>query len=163
MVYLDAGLAKLERELLQIRAAAQHCRQTIRTLSIGLAGLPVDDRDVLQMTAELRVSAETLKVRLGAVNAATPGMSRAVHRRGSSSSFGRLGNVRGTSRQVEKELTSLHDELTGLQRDVSGKVNDPGRWGNAALVSGPLVELIGLLELVIELFGKHIEKQKRTS
>jgi hypothetical protein len=45
-----------------------------------------------------------------------------------------------------------------LRPTVLSHKPDPSRGSAAAIV-----ELIGLLELVIELFGKHIEKQKRTS
>lgn len=159
MTITDARLAGLTRTLLAVQTAVRQSRATVRTYGIGLGNLPLDDRHMHGETTRLTGQLALLRRQLEEIDGQLPGLSTRVHRGGSPSSFGRLGNLRGNFLIVQRELEQLEVELRQVHGEITSTLNDPLRTSSAA-ASDPLGNLVGVAEMVLELLAKTIKALK---
>ena len=67
---------------------------------------------------------------------------------------GKVASARGNLVRAERDLDELDRLLQQFSNDSNENLNEPGRYGDAALVSGPGLELLSLLQSIAELFLK---------
>jgi len=157
----DRTLNELGNELDMMRGHVQEARLILRTLTMGWGNLPLDERAVVRVTAEMGRSVHKFEQRLLGMKAEIRSLSHSVHRKGDSSSHGRLGRAKGLVGKVDGELEMLYHEVAALHEHVQNKLNDPGRsGGDAMLATGPVADLLSMLATLLEiLYLAHSKKR----
>jgi hypothetical protein len=157
MTLTDARLSGLNNDLLRIRGEIGQIRAILRTTSIGVGVPGIHDRELLRTTSQLHPKLSAFGPRLKEISAQVPELSTQTHRSGNTSTFGALGNLRGTLPLVEKDLADLHRELKTVHGQVQAVMNDPKRTATPA--SGGIQEMI---DMTLEIVTLAIERFKRS-
>jgi hypothetical protein len=118
-------------------------RSELRTYSIALGTPAGHEREILVQTAKLHPKLTAFGPRLKEIAAQVPELSTKTHRSGNTSTFGHLGNLRGTLPLVERDLAELHRELRTVHGQVDAVMKDPKRTSSP--VSGPDAATVVLL------------------
>jgi hypothetical protein len=157
MTLTDARLAGLNQNLLRMRGEIGQIRATLRTVSIGV-GIPgIQDRELLRTTSLLHPKLNAFGARLKEISAQVPELSTQTHRSANTSTFGALGNLRGTLPLVERELADLHRDLKTVHGQVQAVMNDPRRTSDVP--TGGIQEMI---DMTLEIITMAIERFKRS-
>lgn len=160
MSYNDLTLGRISNDLAMIRGQIAGTRLVMGTHVNAQGNLPVDERAVLQLAQELKLSAHRLEQRLAGLKAELRPLTRSVYAGSNSSSHGRLGMAKGLTRSVDHELEVLYAEVSALHAQAAAKLNDPGRWG-VSLAVGPVADLFGAIEVFLEIIRMVMERKKR--
>lgn len=158
MSLIDARLSSLIHELSRLRAEISFFRDSVRTIGIAIQSPVMDDRELLRRTAIARARLDALRPRLENIAGQIPQLSRATHRRGSTSSFGHLGNLRGNLPVVERELEMLEGELESVQAKVLEVMNDPLRTSSTP--TGSVIELLDLAFTLTRMVLEHFRRSR---
>jgi len=144
-------------ELRQLHAASCDLGKHLRFL--GEDSNCLDARDVLRLSSELRREVARIRCRAAicsqrvrsAARSAGPPPRELTPGRFSPSAHGRVADARAWSRKVQAELNSVQQQLDALGGKASRRLNDPGRWGDAAVSGIPMVEVVRMFNEVMKL------------
>ena len=145
------------RQLVDLeRRADEGCRHA-RTIKSSKASF--DGRTLLELSNRVTPELQKLGEWFADLEREARTLSRSVDSRppkvvrpgqSGSSAGGLVVQLRPLVDRARKKLEELSKELQGLNRIAEEKVNEPGRWGSAA-VSTPVTDLIELVGSLIEL------------
>ena len=155
MTPTELQLRQIEYDLRLVRSQVASFRDAVRTCVIGIKMPVVDERALLRTTAELHPKLASLRLRLDAMSAQIPQLSRRTHRTGSTSAFGLLGNARGMLPIVERELQQCHTELRAAHAEIKSVLDSPTRSS-----SEPTGGLMELFDLALDLIAKALQRWK---
>ena len=134
----------------RLKGASQHAK-ALRSME------SIDGRLLLEAATDLQKEAIEYGRELQHLTAEVQSLSRTS---AGTAMKGYLANIRGLRDRLEKQLDALQGELAILAKTANDRVNEPGRWGDAATATGPVKELIDLIAMVIELLAKYRAKSK---
>ena len=153
----NARLASLSTELPQLDGAIH--RMTLHVRFLTSSAEQIEERVLLQTVNELRRNVLEWGQRIEEVKGEIEGIKRSGGREPASQ--GRLANVRGLSTRIQRSLLKLDGELQGLLDTAQTRMNAPGRYGDAATVTGPLVDLFNMVQNVAEIVTKVLGRRKQ--
>jgi len=117
----------------------------------------LDPRAVLEAATNLQKEAIQHDKDLQRLTAEVESLSRSS---AAATMKGHLANIKGLRARLQKLLGDLHDELLKLAKSADARLNEPGRWGDAATATGPLKDLLDLILMIIELLAKYRQKSR---
>jgi hypothetical protein len=165
MTLTDVRLSGLNNDLLTMRRQIADIRNQLRTYSIALGTPAGHEREILLETAKLHPKLKAFGPRLKEIASQVPELSTKTHRSGNTSTFGHLGNLRGTLPLVERDLTELQRELKTVHGQVDAVMKDPRRTASpaAGADAGAVVLLTQALDTTLEIVTWAVEwfKKKR--
>jgi hypothetical protein len=153
---VTARLDSLSKELPQLDGAIH--RMTLHVRFLKASAEQVEERVLLETVNNLRRDVLDWGHRIEEVKGEVEGIKRSGAR--DDNSRGRLANVRGLSTRVERSLVKLDGELQGLLETSQERINAPGRYGDAVLATGPIVELFNMVNNVAEVLAKVLGRRK---
>jgi hypothetical protein len=121
-----------------------------------------DARDVLRLSNELELESRDFERYLAQLTGAGQSISRAVGNRPpqevafghfTPSQGGELAEMRALAGRLPGRLTKLRSQVAQLRTESLSRLNEPGRWGDAA-AQNPVNELVGLVSNVLDLIRK---------
>ena len=121
-----------------------------------------DARDMVRLSNELETEARSLELHLsGLVDAGRTAAAVAGNRppqqvapgRFTPSVGGEIAEVRALSTKLPQRLTTLTKELSGFRLQANAALNEPGRYGDAALPN-PFNDLVSVVQGVLDLIRR---------
>jgi len=139
-----------------VRALTAH----VRFLTASGDSGAVDGRDLLRCLDDARQEAMQLRHKLSSLAE----QAAQVRRRSlGSEAYGQFqSNTRGSLRNVDRALQGLFDAVEQLQSLAAERINDAGRWGDAA-APGALADFVGLMQTLLEFWRLERVRQKLTA
>jgi hypothetical protein len=156
MSLASARLDSLSKELPQLDGAIQGMTQHVRVLRASAD--QIEERVLLETVNNIRRNVLEWGRRLEEVQGEVEGIKRGGLR--DDNSRGRLANVRGLSTRIQRSLVKLDGELQGLLNAAQERMNAPGRYGDAVLATGPIVDLFNMVNNVAEVLAKVLGRRK---
>jgi len=117
----------------------------------------LDPRLVLNAATDLQKEAIKHDQDLQRLTAEVQSLSRSA---AAATMKGHLANIKGLRERLQKQLDELHDELQKLAKAANERLNEPGRWGDAATAAGPVKDLMDLIAMLLELLAKYRQKAR---
>jgi hypothetical protein len=150
--YVNRVNKEMPRVLGKLRLLGAH----LRFLSAMSGTKAVEPRDLLRCTRDAREAAYDLKHSLTQMAE----FRSSVGRRGLGERYGLFAaNYQGLSRQISAEFDVVEQRAKDLEQGALARLNEPGRWGDAA-AGGAVAELSALLAQLLELWGLLLVKRK---
>jgi hypothetical protein len=159
MSLASARLDSLSKELPQLDGAIHRMTLHVRFLTASVE--QIEERVLLETVNNLRRDVLEWGHRIEEVKSEIEGIKRSGAR--DTSSQGRLANVRGLSTRIQRSLLKLDGELQGLLGKAQARMNAPGRYGDAVLATGPIVDLFNMVSNVAEVLAKVLGRRKERS
>ena len=122
----------------------------------------LDARDLLALASQLQNETRSLQLFLSGLEGSGRNLAASVGSRPpqetalgrfTPSVGGEIAEIRALSTRLWGQLNQLNSELSVLQIESNSRMNDPGRWGDAAL-QNPVNELVGFLQNVLDLIRR---------
>ena len=135
----------------------QKVKETIQHARLLRSIEGIDPRELLQLATTFQQEALQLDKDLQARVSDVESLSRSAR---TDQMKGNLANIKAIRARLQKLLGELRDELNRLSKTASDKLNEPGRWGDAATVTGPLKEVMDLVAMVLDLISKYRQKSR---
>jgi hypothetical protein len=148
-----AELRNLVRLLNQRQPQVSFLRQSAKNF---------DGRDLLRLSSELETETQSLEHHLSALIGSGRSYARAVGSRLpqeiapghlTPTSGGDLAEFRSLSSKLSDRLKSFATDLASLKSDANTKLNDPGRYGDAA-IPNPVNDLFGFVQNILDLIRR---------
>ena len=149
-------LRKLDRLINERRHHVPFLRSASKTF---------DARDALTLANELEVESRSFELYLsGLVGEGRSYAASVGHRppreiapsQFTPSPGGEIAELGALSSKLPKQLNALRSELSSFRTESSTRLNEPGRWGDAAMPN-PINDLVGLAQNVLDLI-RHIKR-----
>lgn len=161
------AVRKLNRLEFQIKDSRKHV-QFLRTLDF------IDARELQRMAHELQVAAMAMEEYLLRAIGEAEQVARRYPARpfraksfgqqvtlnaGLASAVGYRNELRALSKRIPQALDELHKDVHTLAEKAKAGLNEPGRWGDAAIAS-PITDVISFVVGALELVAKYAEKRR---
>ena len=158
MALNEVKIANILKELSRLAPPLEaKIKQTIQHAKTLGAMESLDPRLVLNAATDLQREAIQHDKDLQRLTAEVESLSRS----GAAAIMkGHLANIKGLRARLQKLLGELHDELQKLSKAAHARLNEPGRWGDAATAAGPVKDLMDLIALLLELLAKYRQKSR---
>jgi hypothetical protein len=153
-------LQSLSTELPQLDGAIQ--RMTLHVRFLTSSAEQIEERVLLETVNNLRRQVLAFGGRIEEVDGEIETIKRSGIR-GDANAQARLANARGLSVRIDRSLLKLDAELQALTTKADERLNAPGRYGDAATVTGPIVDLVNMLQNVAEIVTKLLSRRKHSS
>jgi hypothetical protein len=147
-------IASIARELTTVDKSLESLVMHVRFLATKCVADNLD----LGTVNELRHEALRVKGRLADMASSLESAKRAGRR--VDNGHQSVASARGMVRHVDQHLLTLERELGRLSTAVECHINEPGRYGDGALTTAPLVELYSFLQTALELLHKTVERRR---
>jgi hypothetical protein len=121
-----------------------------------------DARDAVTVGNELEVENRSLELYLSGLVGSGRSYAAAIGNRPplevtpgqfTPSQGGELAELRALASKLPKQLTALRSELGSFRAESNKRLNDPGRWGDAALPN-PVNDLVSLGQSILDLIRR---------
>ena len=159
-----------ELHAIKLRQVVSELRQLDRMITDHLHHVPFvrasnvnfDAREVLRLSNELEMESRDLERYLAQLIGRGQSLSRVVGNRPphevamgqfASSQGGELAEIRALAGRLPSKLAELKPQLLQLRTESLSRLNDPGRWGDAAS-QNPVNQIVGLVSSVLDLIRK---------
>jgi hypothetical protein len=149
-----AKLSSLSTELPRLDATIGGLVLHVRFLASSIE--QIEERLLVETVNGLKANVLVLSDRLADVTTEIETLRRSGA--GRSSEAGRFSSASGQLRHVRKGLADLESELRTLGVKAEARLNAPGRYGDASTGSGPIFELISLLQNVGDAVAKALNR-----
>jgi hypothetical protein len=158
MALNEMKIANVLRELNKLAPPLEtKIKQTIQHAKALRSMESLDPRLLLNAATDLQKEAIQHDKELEHLTAEVQSLSRT----GAAATMkGHLANIKGLRARLQKLLDELHAELQNLAKAANERLNEPGRWGDAATATGPVKDLMELIAMLIELLAKHRQKAR---
>lgn len=161
MSLTDLSLDSIGKEIDLMRGDVAHTRSLVALHTNAWGKLPMHEAAVLRLVHDYERVIAKFDLRLKGMNAEMRSLSRSAHKnRNSSSTMGRTGRAKGLIGIVDRELETLHGEVSALRAKVEQTLADPGRWGDASLATGPVMAFLNLLNTLLEMLNMAHKKKR---
>ena len=118
-----------------------------------------DARDMLKLSTELQTQVRSFEVHLSGLTGSGRSLAAGIGNRPpqeispgrfTPSQGGDIAEFRALSSKLSQRLNSLAKEVSSLRIEANTKLNEPGRYGDAAMPN-PVNDLLAFLQSVLDL------------
>lgn len=142
-------IGRVNRDMPRILATLRALDAHLRFLGSVADRKGIEPRELLRCAHEAREAAFDLKHSLAQIAE----FRASVSRRSLGEVYGLFaGAYKGLSRQIADEFDAVERDASQLQQRALARLNEPGRWGDAA-APGVVAELAGLLNQILEMWS----------
>jgi hypothetical protein len=152
----------IDLQYLRLRQVVGELRKLDRFLGEHLHHVPFlrsaaknfDARDLLAIATDLERESRSLEVYIaGVVGSGRIYAASIGHRQPQQIAGGAIAELRALSSKLPKQLAALKSELSSLRTESNATLNEPGRWGDAA-IPNPVNDLFSFAQNVLDLIKR---------